>query len=71
MKWSNTHKILKCQIKKYTGDISEMSHDSSQSISVLFICLVLPLHFGEEQVGEDSGHGNESIPEQRVGKENS
>lgn len=48
-----------------------MSHDSSQSISVLFICLVLPLHFGEEQVGEDSRHGNESIPEQRVGKENS
>lgn len=40
-----------------------MSHDSSLSISVLFICLVLPLLFGEEHVGEDR-HDNESIPEQ-------
>ena len=41
-----------------------MSHDSSLSISVLFISLVLPLLCGEEHVGEDSRHDDESIPEQ-------
>ena len=73
MNWSNTHKVLKFQIKKYShwGHIGDESWFFSEHLCFVYMFGAAFALWGSRQVVEDSRHDNESMPEWRVRKENS